>query len=654
LSLKKSENTFTLELVHGMTIHSHSYRYLFGWGKCPPIAIIQEPNALVIKENHEFRKLISSLAKNCQELWLATDPDSEGDNIAYEAYLIAIRVNPLLEANTLRIWNSSLTKKEILRAFKERKHWSIDLALAVQGRRITDAWVGFAGTREVTLAVQKVRKRREGVLSVGRVQLPTLKIIVSRTIERENFKMEEKYNLLADLLDNRRKHVLATVKHIKSPFESLDNFNDIYSNIKGTTIGKITQFDLKKTSIPPIRPMNTTDAIALLSRQLKIKADDALAILSVLYEEGFISYPRTENRNFKNTFPHKEILHKLQQHPPYRVFFSKIITYDQVRVNGRKQGTEDHDPIHPTGDIPTIKGKIMVIHLKSWTYIARWYLGMFMEDLIQQRGIVSLQIKEEPFKQKYQTTESLGWTESMIWKKPRETPSFTFTVGQIVQVKDIRQESFKTKPPSRWNDASLIRRLEVLKIGTKSSRPEIIKKLELRQYIKREGTSYDGTTTGKGIIRVFDVVWPDLVTPKFTRQIEQHMDEIATKKVSYENTMNLIRESYLELHKKLIKHLPVLQELFTQVKDFETDFNSTITQPKRPMQYNRVNKQLSSKNKYLCPDCNQGTLLLRTNSKTNEKFFGCSQFPNCRFTTSIIQKKDQTSSPAIFKKRSEN
>ena len=611
----------------------------FGWGKCSPIEIVKESDALLIKENHEFRKAITALAKNCQQLWLATDPDSEGDNIAYEAYLIAIRTNPSLEKQTLRIWNSSLTKHEILRAFNERTPWTTDLAMAVQGRRVTDAWIGFAGTREVTLAAQKVRKNRRGVLSVGRVQLPTLKLIVDRTIEREQFLITDKYNLVADLLDDSRKQLLTTVKHTSSPFDSLDRVQSIYSRIKSTTIGRIAQFDSKKTSIPPIRPMNTTDAIALLSRHLKVKADEALALLSTLYEEGFISYPRTENRKFKDDFPHKEILLKLKQHPPYEVFFLQINNFNQVRVNGRKQGTEDHDPIHPTGEIPTIKGKITAIHLKSWTYIVRWYLGMFMEDLIQQRGTVSLIIKEEPFSQKYQTTVSLGWTEAMFWKKPRETPSFAFTKGQIVQVKDIRYETFKTKPPPLWNDASLIRRLEVFKIGTKSSRPEIIKKLELRGYIKREGIAYDSTITGKGMIRIFDEVWPDLVTPKFTRQVEQYMDEIATRKESYESIMDKIRESYLELHKGLIKHLPTLQELFADADELENGLNSISHQNTRELRQKKMKIQTLPKGKQQCPKCKKGFLKIRINSKTKEKFLGCSQFPTCRFTASILQKK---------------
>jgi DNA topoisomerase-1 len=312
---------------------------------------------------------------------------------------------------------------------------------------------------------------------------------------------------------------------------------------------------------------------------------------------------------------------------------------DQVRTNGRKQGTEDHDPIHPTGEIPTIGGKISPTHLKSWALIARWYIGMFMEDLIQQRGIVKLTIKEEPFSQKYQATKSRGWTMAMDWRKPRETPSFSFETGQIVQVRDMRSEAFKTKPPARWNDAALIKRLEKLKIGTKSSRPDVIKKLELRHYIARKGNSYESTKTGKTIITVFNAIWPDLVTPRFTRQVEIRMDEVATETRTYDAMLETIRTEYLTLHQKLISQIQTLQN---QLKEAFSELGTTPNRNKKSRTSTKPRKSKSGKRIYPCPVCNSGNLRERINSRTGEKFFGCSRYPACNFTSSknVYKKKE--------------
>lgn len=615
----------------------------FGWGKCEPIELVRNPNALFIKENPIFKRIITQQAKFADELWLATDPDSEGDNIAFEAYNIAIRVNPSLVNKTKRIWNSSLTNSEIYRAFENLISWELYLALAVQGRRQVDAWVGFAGTREITGAARQIQIiKGKNILSVGRVQLPTLKLIVDRDRERSKFNSKLKYNILADILDDKRTQVVVTVKHEKSPFDDKKNVNLILNKILNSHIGRVIEFNLRTTNIPPPRPMNTTDALSLLSNELKIKADHAMTLLSTLYENGFISYPRTDNRCFKDHFPHNSILLKLTNYPEYVHLIKQVKDTSQVRTNGRKKGPEDHDPIHPTGEIPTESKTIKKLHIKAWNYISHYYIGMFLPDLKQSRGFVRVQIKEEFFSQKYQETIDEGWTKAIYWRKPNETQKFSFKVDQLVQVENIRQESFKTKPPPNWSDSKLIKRLENYKIGTKSSRPEIIKKLTLRNYIERKKISYIATPLGHSIIQVFENIWPEVVTPIFTRMVEQQMDEVATRKVKYEDMLELLRNHYIQLHKKLLIKLPDLQNIL----------KNTTKQILEKNESNRSSQIMKKSDEELisCPLCNEGLLIERFNAKTQQPFFGCSRFPTCRWTSPSKRTKNGTSVPSITSK----
>lgn len=614
----------------------------FGWGKCQPLDIVQNPKAIIIKENPLFKRIIAQQAKKVDQLWLATDPDSEGDNIAYEAYNMAIRANPALKRATKRVWNSSLTNSEILRAFQNLISWDIYLALAVQGRRLVDAYVGFAGSREITRAARRVRiTKGKNVLSVGRVQLPTLKIIVDRDRERTEFKSKLKFNILADILDDNRKQILVTVKHEKSPFDDNNKVDQILDRIQNVTLGKIIDFSERKTGIPPPRPLNTTDAISLLSKELKIKADNALALLAALYEGGYISYPRTDNRRFKDQFPHDPILQKLHNYSNYKPLLKLVNDTSQVRTNGRKIGAEDHDPIHPTGEIPTESKKLGKLHIKAWDYVSRYYIGMFMPDLIQSRGLVRVQIKEL-FSQKYQQTMDEGWTQAITWRKPRETPKFTFTIGQIVQVKDIRKESYQTKPPPNWSDSNLIKQLEKLKIGTKSSRPEIIKKLTTRNYILREKLSYRATPLGHSIIQILEKIWPELVTPSFTRMVEQQMDEVATKKAKYEDMLESLRNHYIQLHKKLLVQLPELQQSLKNASTQSSDISDTKT--------THTKKEKTVEKSNPCPLCQKGVLLQRFNSKTKQVFFGCSHFPSCRWTSPSRKNSEGVFVPTITSK----
>jgi DNA topoisomerase-1 len=356
--------------------------------------------------------------------------------------------------------------------------------------------------------------------------------------------------------------------------------------------------------------------LALLTKELKIKANTAMSLLTTLYENGYISYPRTENRRFKDKFPHNKILTRLERHEEYKPLLKSITNTSQVRTNGKKQGAEDHDPIHPTGEIPTESKTITNLYLKAWDYVSRYYIGMFLPDLIQTRGSVRVAIKKEPFSQKYQQTTEEGWIRAITWKRPKETKEFIFEVDRLVQVDRIRSESFKTKPPPQWNDSTLIRQLEKLRIGTKSSRPEIITKLESRKYIvRRRKTFCESTSTGLTIIQVFEKTWPEVVTPSFTRTVEALMDEVATKKASYENMLETLRQHYIILHKKLLTQLPELQKLLGEV-----------------MGKQAVIKTRRERSKLICPLCQQGRAVERVNVKTNKRFFGCSRYPTCKWT----------------------
>ncbi len=593
----------------------------FGWNKVEPLEIVTNPKALITKENPTFKKIITQRAREVEELWLATDPDSEGDNIAWEAYNMAIRSNTSLRVR--RVWNSSLTRREILRAFQDLRDWEPHLALAVQGRRIIDAWVGFAGTREVTRAARKVQNLGKNVLSVGRVQLPTLKLIVDRDRERTKFESKLKYNILADILDGGRKNVLISIKHEKSPFDNKEHVSKILINLEDATQGIIKDFSKKIVKLPPPQPLNTTDAISLLSQQLKVKADDALEILATLYEEGYISYPRTDNRRFKDQFPHDQILKDLKKHHAFVPFIERINDTSQVRTNGRKQGPEDHDPIHPTGNIPQVRGRLKQQHVKAWELISRHYIGLFMPDLQLERGVVKVLIRDEPFSQNYQVVVDFGWCEAIEWKKPRDTKAFHFEKGQSVPIGNLRPEEFKTKPPPPWSDSTLIKMLEKLQIGTKSSRPEVINKLINRGYITRKKRFYQATPTGHTIIELFESIWPDVVTPAFTRMVEQKMDEVATRKAQYETMLEEMRQHYITLHQKLLSQIDRLRELLSEaIKERSTIDVAT-----------KDHGTEGSQQTFQCPQCKQGVLVERINSKTKEKFFGCSRYPNCTWTS---------------------
>ena len=383
----------------------------------------------------------------------------------------------------------------------------------------------------------------------------------------------------------------------------------IYNDIKSETSGLIKNFTVNQLVTKPPKPLNTTDALALLSTQMKVNAEQGLKLMAELYEEGFLSYPRTDNRKFQKDFPHLPILEQLHEWKDFENILDRIDPcVVQVRNNGKiMEGVEDHDPLHPTGTIPFVGDKITESHLTAWKFLTRYYIAMFMPDLLRDKGVVTVDIKSEDFAAEYQTITDEGWVASAVWMRPKTSGSFCFEKGQSIDISIIFHVSFKTKPPRRWSAATILKALEKNRIGTKSSRPDVLAKLEKRGYIKRVRTSYYIEERGLTIIELLECIWPDLVSSSFTRFVEEKMDDVATKKSKYDDMVNEMASTYLELHDELITKLPILQQ---------------------KMQANKPEEE--RQNQVLCPKCGVGSMVARKNRKTGDTFYGCNRYPQCK------------------------
>jgi len=595
----------------------------------------------MIKYDRKYNSIIGKLAVQADEIWLATDPDSEGDNIAKEALNIATRKNPGLKNNVSRIWNSSLTKSEILRAFKNRGSFDDRLAMAVQGRRFADAWLGFAGTREITLAARKVISVK--VVSTGRVQLPTLKRIVDRDERIAKFVPVKKWNLLA-LLKAKDGELLA--HHAGNPFSDKKKADKLLQKLLNIKTCLIADIKRQNRNISPPIPLNTTAALSLLTGQLRISADMALKEMEQLYLNGFLSYPRTDNARFKNGFPHNNILSKLSKDSKLSGLIKQIKDTKQVRRNGRKQGAEDHDPIHPTGDIPL---KLSGLSLKTWVLLTRHYIGLFMDDQIVAKTNVLIEIGGEKFKASGNIVISPGWTQAINWKTTREKVLPPLQKGESLDVKKLDIDEFQTKPLPHWSDSKLLREMEKLKIGTKSSRPDIIKKLITRDYITRNRSQLKSTEFGQLLINLLVPIWPDVVEPTFTRTVEELMDDVAHGKAAYQQMIDQLRKGYIDLHILLQQKLPELQSKLQELVK-----NSSVISTNKPGKSRTGRKKNSQATRAVdgkkCPSCGS-SLVVRTNRSTNEKFLGCQNYPNCRYTEPFTGKPTNSSKKSSSSKK---
>ncbi len=531
----------------------------FGWNECKPIEVIQNLNSLKVYNKRPYVSLLNKTLDGNEELWLATDPDAEGDNIAYEVMGILKKNLTKNKITVRRIWNSSLTNKDIQASFANPREWVENLALAIQVRRIIDALLGFAGTRELTQAAR--RRANVKVISIGRVQLPTLNLIVQRDFEHETFKSKQLWGLAAIVLDGANS---VKFTHILGNIHEREKIVDIQSKLAEVSTGVITSVTKNEKKVKPPEPMNTNSALVLLSKVLKKTAKQAMEIIERLYELELISYPRTENTKFSEEFPHHEILNNLSN---IQILQQKVtqIKNPIVRNNGRKRDKEDHDPIHPTGSLKNII-KLNDMELGAWKIITFYYLSLFFPDSSSLNYALVLDIQGEKFTANFRKVLALGWRELHFWSSVKAGIEVSFQEKEEVRIKEIIVTETKTEPPKRLTDGQLLLKMEKQNIGTKSSRAEIINLLVQRGYVKREKSQIKSELLGRALIVSLTSIWDEILSGGFTSVVEEQANEIIAQNSSFNEILAKLRQKCVENHMKLINRIDFFVESFSLAK----------------------------------------------------------------------------------------
>jgi DNA topoisomerase-1 len=433
--------------------------------------------------------------------------------------------------------------------------------LAVLGRRFVDAWLGFAGTREITRAARQVASVK--VLSVGRVQLPTLYLIVSADLAHETFVPTDQWALAAKL---KHKGTEFDIIHISGYVTDEKLVHDLLNQLSTAKHATVKQVKTEiETQLPP-HPLNTTSAVSLLSKTMKIQASKALELMVDLYNRGLLSYPRTENKKFKAGFPHKDIISSLLKISDYVPYISQIQDTTQVRNNGPRKGEEeDHDPIHPTGELKGI-GSLPNPQAKALDILTRHYISLFLPDLKIEKTQAGFGIEGEEFGARGRRVVDLGWRAICWWITTKENELPELISGETIAILELYLKSNQTKPPKRYTDAELLLAMERANIGTKSSRPDILKKIQQRNYVRRQGQTLISTLWGRTLIASLTPIWPEIVSPEFTAYVEELMDKVAKGSETFPAMFTQLRQKYMQLHQKLIEKIPEYQDLLKEVK----------------------------------------------------------------------------------------
>jgi DNA topoisomerase-1 len=533
------------------------------------------------------------VVKDSDEVVVATDYDREGELIGAEALNLVLRARSNIRVRRAKF--SALTKPDVENAFANLVEMDFDLARAAECRQFIDLAWGAVLTRFLSLTSNQLGR---DFLSAGRVQTPTLAIVVDREREIESFEPKKFWNVIATLEKDRR----FNATHAESPFWEEEQALKIYEKVNKASSSKVLEVEKKDTKDRGPTPFNTTIFLAEASR-LGLSAARAMKIAENLYTSGYISYPRTDNRAYPRTLNLHNLLKKLAD-SDFGALAREILESEFRPRNGR--ATKDHPPIHP---VEAAKKKDMKAdEWMVYELVVRRFLASLAPDADAEETKVTIDIKGEMFISKGYRTISEGWRKFYPYYNRRDIILPSLSADDIVDVREIKMDEDQTKPPLRFSQGSLIQQMEKLGLGTKSTRHEILRKLSDRKYVY--GKYLRPTHIGLAVILALEEHAKLITEPKMTAVLEEDMNAIAE---GSKNLDEVVEESRT-----------MLRTVMTDLKKKEDDIGASISEALRKHHY--IGK---------CKDCG-GDLLVRKSSR-GKRYVACSEYPECNTTHPLPQ-----------------
>ena len=533
-------------------------------------------------------KIISALhklGKEADRVTIATDYDREGELIGVEALKIVEEAKPKIKADRVRY--SAIVKDEIIKAFQDSGAVDYDLAASGEARQIIDLVWGAALTRYISLTSGRLGKE---FLSVGRVQSPTLALIVDREKEIQSFVPQSYWEIYADLEKELR------VQHAKGRIWEKGEVDGIISRLGPE--GIIKSIETKQRIDRPPSPFDTTSFIAAASG-IGLSAANAMRIAEWLYTNGFISYPRTDN----TVYPPSIDLAALT-----RLFLTGAFAQEAARLlQGKmqptrgKRETTDHPPIYPTAALE--RGSLKDDQWKVYELVVRRFFATLAEACIWDATSLKLDIGPEPFRASGARLVEAGWRYYYPYSKAEEHILPQLKKGERLRVLGHSVEAKETQPPARYGQGKLIKLMDELGLGTKSTRHDIISKLYARAYV--QGNPMRPTNTAYAVVDTLERYAPTITKPEMTQTLEKDMTEISEKKIKEDQV----------IEKSRVMLTSVFDELTSNQEGIGVSLKDGL----------RTDKIVGT-----CEKCKSDLIIRR--GHRGSRFIGCSGYPECRFT----------------------
>ena len=548
----------------------------------------------------EIVRSLKNLAKKADEVIIATDYDREGELIGADARGLIRDVN--VRARIKRARFSAITNEEIERAFSELGEVSDCLAQAGEARQDIDLVWGAVLTRYLT----KVKFSGIGQpRSAGRVQTPTLKLIVDREKERDAFVPETYWVVKAAF---EREDTTVSGVHSTERFSVEAEARRVMDAVEGASTASVTEVAKTRRTVKPPTPFNTT-ALQAAAAAEGLSPARTMRIAESLYMSGLISYPRVDNTVYPPSLDLASALRVLDEVPAYHEHASALLRKSALTPTRGSKETTDHPPIHPTGAADP--GRLKPEEWKLYNLVSRRFMATLSEAAVLESTKVTLDVAGELFIARGDVVVTAGYRSVYPYGLKKEEHLPAFEEGVQVPFLGAEMEEKQTKPPARYSQGALIQEMERRGLGTKATRHSIIQTLQDRRYVVNDPV--EPTCLGITVIDALAAFADRITTPEMTAELEAEMDAIANGRDERERVVAHSRELLAEVMETLLAHSAEVGEMLKNAAAEDARVGT-------------------------CPKSGHD-LLVKNSPKTKSQFVGCDGWPDCDVTYPLPQGK---------------
>lgn len=621
-----------------------------------------EPKYSIIKGKEALVKEIKKQAESADNIYLATDPDREGEAISWHlAYILDLDLN-----DNNRVEFNEITKTGVNNGMSTPRSINLNLVNAQQARRVLDRLVGYKLSPFVS---QKIRRG----MSAGRVQSVAVRIIVDREEEIRAFKPEEYWTIDAKFIPKgSRKSFPASLYLGKKKITCKEEADKILSDLENAeyVVTSVKNGTRKKSPAPPFI---TSTLQQEASRKLGFQSRRTMRVAQELYEgveidgmgaTGLITYMRTDSLRISN-----QAISEVTSYINDK-YGDKYLPSKPRHFKSRSNAQDGHEAIRPS--MPSlepdkIKHNLTSDQYKLYNLIWKRFVASQMAECVQKTTRADIEGNGYVFKASGYTVSFDGFTLLYVEGKDEAEEKASqlppLEKDMPVRKREIVPNQHFTQAPPRYTEASLIKALEEHGIGRPSTYAATITTITSREYVKRESKTLVPTELGEAMVKLMKERFPKIVNLKFTAQMEQELDTVEHGDVEWRE---LIDDFYQDFDKTLAKAKTEMDGVKIQLEEDKTDiicencgrnmvikvgrFGKFIACPGYPECKNV--KKYVQKTGVKCPKCADGDVIIKT-TKRKTVFYGCSNYPNCDFVSwnEPVNERCPNCNEILFKKK---